>query len=386
MIVLRDVLEIGLQHGDDLRLSSGLASLPVRRTETVVLDELLLALQHQLRETALLIGFDRLHFEQRRFLVVAILGHEGAVAVGGVRVALLLHIEIAQPRIQEIRVGPRFVAPHEFLNGLGTIEIGKGDGHHAKRVFHQFPVGAGQGIELDQGVGVALGNQYRIQHAGEGIQAALILALLEQRPAVLVKTLVVEAGGGTYLDDGLVSGLRLGVRLVREQDLAAPKLRFVDEMAVGVLRHQLIQGVERPVGLRVQFVGARQLVQHRIVALVFWIGLEQRRVQMDGFGGTQSLVGREFTFNAFGFPAFEIQVAQAAQRFGTQRGIPRIQIEKPLVALHRLGRIDILRRVGADIDLLVVEILDRRRFFRRSRQRRGTEQHRGQYGRAICHL
>ena len=257
---------------------------------------------------------------------------------------------------------------HKFLNGLRTVEVGKGNGHHSEGVFHQFPVGAAQGIDLDQQVRIALGYQHRIQHTGERIQAALILALLEQRPAVLVKALVVEAGGGTPLDDGLVCGLRLWVRLVREQDLAAPKLCLVDEMAAGILRHELIQGVERLIGLRVQFVGARQLVEHRIIALVFWIGLEQRRVQMNGFRGTQSFVGREFMLNALGFRAFEIQIAQAAQRFRTQRGVPGIQIEKPLVALHRLCRIDILRRIRTDIDRLVVEILDGRRLFRCSRQ------------------
>ena len=49
-----------------------------------------------------------------------------------------------------------------------------------------------EAVDVDEFVRSALRNQHRIEHAGEGVQAALVLALLEQRPAVLVQALVVE--------------------------------------------------------------------------------------------------------------------------------------------------------------------------------------------------
>ena len=81
---------------------------------------------------------------------------------------------------------------------------------------------------------------------------------------------------------------------------------------------------------------------------------------MDGFGGAQALVGDEFPLDALGLGAFQVQVAEPAQRLGAQRRIAGVQIEKALVAVHGLGRIDVLRRIGVDVDRLTVEILDRR--------------------------
>ena len=72
VVVLRHVLEVGLKDGHDLRLVLGLAALPIRGAEIVVFHELFLALQHELREAAFLIGLDRLHLQQRRLFVVAV--------------------------------------------------------------------------------------------------------------------------------------------------------------------------------------------------------------------------------------------------------------------------------------------------------------------------
>ena len=102
VVVLRDVLEIGLQFGHDFGFVLDVSTLPVRRAEAVILHELLLALQHELGKAALLVGLDRLHLEQRRLLVVAVLRNEGSVTVGRVRVAFLLYVEIPQAPIQEI--------------------------------------------------------------------------------------------------------------------------------------------------------------------------------------------------------------------------------------------------------------------------------------------
>ncbi len=178
---------------------------------------------------------------------------------------------------------------------------------------------------------------------------------------MLVETLVVERGRGADLDDGLVRALCLGVCLVREQQFAAPELHFVDVMTAGIGRHQLIQGRQRLVGLRIEFVGPRQLVEHRVVALIFRIRFQQGGIQVDGFGGAKTLVGNELSLDALGFGTLEIQIAQTAQGFGAQRGIARVQVEKALVAVHGLVGVDVSRRFGVDVDLLGLEVLDGRR-------------------------
>ena len=178
---------------------------------------------------------------------------------------------------------------------------------------------------------------------------------------MFVKTLVVERGGAADFDDRFVCALGPRIGFFGEQQFAAPELGLVDVMAGGVVGHQLVQGGERLFRLRIQLIGARQLVQHRIVALIFRIRLQQRGIQMNRFRGAQALVGYQLALDAFGFRALEVQISETAQGLGTQRRIARIQVEKALVAVHRLVGIDILRRIGADVHLLRVEILDCRR-------------------------
>ncbi len=150
VIVLRHILQIGLKDGHHLRFALRRAALPIRSAVAVVLDELLLALQHQLRKAALRISLDGLHLQKRRLFVVAVLRDERAVAVGRVRVALLLDVQIAEARIQQVIIRPGRAMPHELVDGLRPIGIGERDGHDAKRVFDQFPIGAAQGVDLDQ--------------------------------------------------------------------------------------------------------------------------------------------------------------------------------------------------------------------------------------------
>ncbi len=92
MVILREILEIGLELGNDLGLLRRLAALPIGGAEAVVLDEFLLALEHELWESAAAISFNRLHLQQRRLFIVAILEHERAVAVGRIGKALFLRI------------------------------------------------------------------------------------------------------------------------------------------------------------------------------------------------------------------------------------------------------------------------------------------------------
>ena len=120
----------------------------------------------------------------------------------------------------------------------------------------------------------------------------------------------------------------------------------------------MIHGRERELGLGIELVRPRQLVEHCIVALVLRIGLEQRRVQADRVRGAQALVRHEFAFDALRFRTLEVQVAQPAQRLGAQRRIAGVQIQEAAVAVHGLFGVDALRGRGTDIHLLPFEVLD----------------------------
>ncbi len=226
---------------------------------------------------------------------------------------------------------------------------------------------------LYQRLRVLLRDQHRIEHAGEGFEAPFALPLLEQRPAVLVEALIVEARSGSELDDRFVGALGRGIALVREQDLAAAELRLVDVMAFRITRNQPVESRERLVRLRVELVGARELIQHGVVALVIGIGFEQGGIKMNGLRRPQALVRRQLVLDALGLGAFQVQIAQSAHRLLAKRRITGVQVEEAFVAVHGLGVVHALGGVGTDVDLLAVEILDGLRLLLGVRMPRGGE-------------
>ena len=375
VVVLRHVLQVRFELGEDLRFVLRLAIPPVGGPEAVVLDELLLPLKDEIGKAALRVRFDGQHLQLRRLFVVAVLRHERTVGVGGVGVALLFDVQVAEPSVEQVRIRSSAAVLHEIIDGFRPVQVRERDGHDAEGVLDQFAIRPAQGLDLDQSRRVALGHQHRIEHARKGIQARLVFALLEQRPSVLVEALVVEGRLGTDLDHGLVGRLALPVRLLREQQLASPELHLVDVSAAWIARDQLIQRGQRLVGLGIEFVGPRQLVEHGIVALVLRVRREQRRIEMDGLGGPQPLVRDEFALDALGFGALQIQIAEPAQRLGPQRRIARVQVEESAVAVHGLAGVHPARGRRIDLDLLRFEILDGRRARRRRRGRRRTRHH-----------
>ena len=213
MVVLRNVFEIRFEFGHDARLALRGAVLPERRAIAIVLDELLLALQHELRKAAFRVGLDRLHLQLRGFLVVPVLRDEGAVRVGSIRIALFLDIQVAEACVQQVGIRPRRRAMlHEVVDGFRSLQIRERDRHHPERILDEFAIGAAQGLELDQGGRIALRHQHRIENSGERLQAAFVLALLEQRPTVFVQALVVVRRGRADFDHGLVGRLRRRIR------------------------------------------------------------------------------------------------------------------------------------------------------------------------------
>ncbi len=192
--------------------------------------------------------------------------HVGAIGRRGVLEALLVDIQIAQARIQQVRIRPIAVLGHVLVECLRAFRVREGDAHDPQRVFDELAVGA---LEiLDPHRLVARADELGIEHAAERRQALFGQRLFEQRPAVLVEALLVEMRALALLDDDGVGLFGLGIRLRREQQLAAPELHFVHLRAVGILLDDAIQRGERLLGLAGGLVGARELVQHLVVARV----------------------------------------------------------------------------------------------------------------------
>ena len=110
-----------------------------------------------------------------------------------------------------------------------------------------------------------------IQHAEIGAQRALSIALLEHRPTVLEQGTVVVGAGGTEGDDALVGLFRLGEITEGEVDLGTTELNLVAVAYMRIFLHQTVEGGQGLVQLAVEFVGARQLVEHAVIAGVIGV-------------------------------------------------------------------------------------------------------------------
>ena len=120
-----EVRHVALQVRDDLGLLLEREPLPVRAARTVGLDEILLALEHEIGELALLERLDDLDLQQRRLGVIRVELDERVVSVGGVLKALLLEIEVAEVRVGDERVRPRAVPTEVARDRLGAVEYEK---------------------------------------------------------------------------------------------------------------------------------------------------------------------------------------------------------------------------------------------------------------------
>ncbi len=350
-----------------------------------MLDELVFAIEHQLREPALAVGLDGRHVQIRRVVAVGVAGDEGAVDGRGVLEALLVDVQVAEARVQEPGVGPLAVALHVALERAHAVVVGEHDAHDPEGVLDQLAVAAPQALELDRLVRV--GTELAVKHAAEARQALQGHALLEQGPAVLVERLLVEARCAALADHGRVGLLCLGVALAGEQQLAAAELHLVDVRALRVAGYDAVQSGERLVGLPGGLVGARQLVEHLVVARIVGIGLQQRRVQADGLGPLHVDRG-DLLLQALELAGIEVQVAQAPHGLGAQLRVGVLQLEEAPVVLHRLGGVGIGRGVPVHLDLPLRELADRLRcglcVRRRGGERRQRERERRDCRAAHC--
>src|SRR6266699_4672876 len=186
-----DVLQVRLELLHLARVVGAAAGLPVRRVEVVALDELVLAVEDQLTEAALGVRLDRRHREVRRLIGVGIARDISAVDARGVLVALLVDVQVAEPRIEHPAVGALADLLHILLERGGAVVVGKSDAHHPERVLDQLAIGALERLERLRFAARA-GAELLIEHAAEGRQALRRERLLEQRPAALIETLLVE--------------------------------------------------------------------------------------------------------------------------------------------------------------------------------------------------
>ena len=196
MVVGREVRDVALQVRDDFGLLLEREPLPIRAARAVGLDEILFAVEHEVGERALLEGLDDLDLQQRRLGVIRVELDERVISVGGVLIALLLEIEIAQIRVRDEAVRPRAAAVEVARDRLGAVQVREADRQHAERVVDELLLRAAH-RRIEHGrVAVAargvVGAELAVEQAEERRQALLVLLLLEHRPTVLVERLLVE--------------------------------------------------------------------------------------------------------------------------------------------------------------------------------------------------
>ncbi len=179
---------------------------------------------------------------------------------------------------------------------------------------------------------------------------------------MLVEALLVERGRRAARDDDVVGVLRRSVLLRGEQDFAAAELNFVELRRLRILLHHAIERGERLLRLARRLVRARQLVEHLVVARIVRVGLQQRRIELDGFAALD-VDGGDLGRHAIDLAGLEVQVAEAAHGFGAQLGVGFLQLEEALVVLHRLGGSRGHLGVLLDFDLLGFQVADGLRAF-----------------------
>ena len=143
-----------------------------------------------------------------------------------------------------------------------------------------------------------------------------------------------EEGGLVALGHHILIGvLRLPIFPRGEQQLAAAELHFVHLRRPWITAQHFIERGQRLLGLARGFVGARELVEHLVVARIVGIALEQAGVQLDGFRALQVDGGR-FARHALALARLHVEVAQATQCFGAQLRIGLLQFKEAPVVVH----------------------------------------------------
>ncbi len=125
----------------------------------------MLTLQNELREPALGVGVDRQHGEIRRLIAVGIALHIGEVCGGGVLVALLADVQVAQALVQQVGIRRLAMPFQEGIDGSRPLSVGERDTHDPQRVFDELAIRALEAFDARR-LAVTT-DQRQIQNTGE---------------------------------------------------------------------------------------------------------------------------------------------------------------------------------------------------------------------------
>jgi hypothetical protein len=89
------------------------------------------------------------------------------------------------------------------------------------------------------------------------------------------------------------------------------------------------------------------------------VRLQQTFVEGDRFFQLQALDARVDARRARGLVDFDLQIAEAAHRLGAHLLVLRLQLQEVTVLLDRLLRLHVGRRIGRNLDLFGLQVLDR---------------------------
>ena len=279
VIVVRQLLQVGLQVADHVRIGIDVEMLPVRRLEAVVGHERLVGLNDQARESALLVDLDHPHVEVRRNLVVGVELDEGLVRRGRVGIAALLQVVLAEVAVDLDLKAALAVLLEVLGDRLRAAEVREAQADDAVGVLDALLLEL-VGLVLEV---VALADLV-IEQRDKAMQAVLVKLLLVEGPAELVEREFVVGGTLAHRDDALVGVLGVEVFLAHEEVFAAPELDFVGVSRARILPGHPVHHLHRLVDLAELLVGARHLVQDLVVTLIQRVFLEQLLVEDDRLG------------------------------------------------------------------------------------------------------
>ena len=203
-------------------------------------------------------------------------------------------------------------------------------------LFDQLLLGSAQGCKPVVAVLQLDIAEFAVEQLEEWLQAVLVPRELELRPAQLVQGLLVETGFVTVFDDLPVSQLGIVVTLAEKQHFAAAELDLVDQGRRGILGHEFVQHLQCVIRAPADLVRPRELVQHRVIAAVAGIRLQQALVKTDGIVVAGLLEAVDVFGQLCRFARLEFQVAQTTHGLGAERRIVRDEVEN--FVRRRAGR------------------------------------------------
>ena len=147
VVVLGKIVQVLFERSLDGGVLFTWITLPERAVHAITLDEALLALEDERRETAAFVGLDHLDLQQRRLRVVRILRDKRLVGFCRVLEAFLLQVEVAQRHVDDVAVVRITALVQEGGNALRAVHVREADAQHAEGIFNQLPVRATEVVE-----------------------------------------------------------------------------------------------------------------------------------------------------------------------------------------------------------------------------------------------